>query len=350
MLGSKIDVNVLMLLDPGVGYLCIIEVPDKFFFPVVHRAQFKCKQLDRAYSCAINHPLQTAQAFINGANIHHSGVIDFHGQLNIILYLENTIYTLLISKFSRRISRANYISLKRQHSLIELDAMRYERNAATKKIKDRLEQAPARPKQIMDDTGLGKSTVTHNLSEKGLLVKLGLIKKLDDGRYAMKGFDLEEERIRDAHNLFKKRFLRSPRPGELAYAIRETPEKTRDLLYKYVPGYSEPSDEEIRAATDDVWNLIFWGIDYSSIEIPDYDLNIHEVTFKSIDCFGFCEIEEYRPVSSERATNYLRECPEMKPEFVCTWNGNKLIIEAVWNEEISGFLKRFPQYGEFSEP
>jgi len=79
-------------------------------------------------------------------------------------------------------------------------------------------------------------------------------------------------------------------------------------------------------------------------------LNIHEVTFKSIDCFGFCEIEEYRPVSSERATNYLRECPEMKPEFVCTWNGNKLIIEAVWNEEISGFLKRFPQYGEFSEP
>ncbi len=222
------------------------------------------------------------------------------------------------------------------------------RGEATKKIKERLERGPAYPKQLSDELKIPLSTVKHNLY-KGKLVQWDLIKQLPDGRYVIKSYDLEEDTIKNAYNLLKKRLLRSPKPEEIAYLIQKGPGEARDLLFKYIPGYSEPTATEIETAAKRVWDLIFWGMDFGSIDMPDYDLDRQDVSFKSIDFWAFFGIEEYRPVSSEVAMSYLRECPEMKPRIISTVNGNKLVIEAVWDEEVSAYLSKFPQYGKYSD-
>ena len=222
------------------------------------------------------------------------------------------------------------------------------RGEATKKIKDRLERGPAHPKELSDELKIPLSTVKHNLY-KGKLVQLELIKQLPDGKYAMKSYDLEEDMIKNAYNLLKKRLLRSPKPEEIAYLIKRSPVDARNLLFKYICGYSEPTANEIEAAAKRVWSCIFLGMDFGSIDVPDYDLDHQEVSLKSIDIFAYCGIEVDRPVSSEAARSYLRECPEMEPRIVSTVNGNKLVIEAVWDEEVSAYISKFPQYGIYSD-
>ncbi|MGV8127503.1 MAG: winged helix-turn-helix domain-containing protein [Methanothrix sp.] len=226
--------------------------------------------------------------------------------------------------------------------------MENERGEATKKIYERLKIKPAYPKQLSDELGIPYSTVKHNLL-KGILKNADIIKQLPDGRYAIASYKPEKETICDAHDLFRKRFLRSPRPEELAYTTQESPENTRLLLYKYVQGYSEPTDKEIEIAATEVWNLIFLGMDYS--DLPDNsDMDDEDVLYNNFNYDAFYQFDAPPFSLIERSKSYIRENPEMIPRIISTQIGNKLEIEAVWEEDVLVYIRKFPQYGNHFGP
>ena len=88
-----------------------------------------------------------------------------------------------------------------------------------------------------------------------------VVKKLNDGRYAYIDFFPEREKVREAHDRLKRKLLRSPKPEEMAYVLKESPAKARDLLYLHVLGYSEPTEEDIRLSREKLWRTINMGLD-----------------------------------------------------------------------------------------
>jgi hypothetical protein len=56
------------------------------------------------------------------------------------------------------------------------------------------------------------------------------------------------------------KLLRNPRPEELAGMIKKSPSEARDLLFKYIPGYREPTQEEILSSEKVLWKTIALGI------------------------------------------------------------------------------------------
>jgi len=116
---------------------------------------------------------------------------------------------------------------------------------AAKKILERLKKGPTTPKQLQDDLCLSHSTVFHNLRKDSILFKLGLIEQLEDGKYAAKGSSSEEARIRESYSSLRRKLLRNPSSEELAGQIQKTPATTKVLLFKYIPEYREPAEDEI---------------------------------------------------------------------------------------------------------
>jgi len=107
-----------------------------------------------------------------------------------------------------------------------------------------LDKKPAFPKQIEEDLRLGHSTVMAALRDS-LLAKHGIIIQLSDGRYALKWYDSDEDVVRIQYEQIHEKLLRNPLPEEFAGIIRKTPSEARDMLYKNIAGYREPTSEEI---------------------------------------------------------------------------------------------------------
>jgi hypothetical protein len=85
-----------------------------------------------------------------------------------------------------------------------------------------------------------------NYNLRKVLPNLGLITQLKNEKYAVLGFSPQIGKEKNAHDRLKRKHFRSLKPEEMAYLLKETPAKARDLLYIHVPGYSEPREEGIK--------------------------------------------------------------------------------------------------------
>jgi DNA-directed RNA polymerase specialized sigma subunit len=171
-----------------------------------------------------------------------------------------------------------------------------------------------------------------------------IIKQLKSGKYALKWYSTEEESIKNAHEFIKERLLRSPTPEEIAYRIKEPPGKARELLFKYIQGYSEPTVEEIEEAANKVWDLMFWGDVLSQIQIDEstYDINIIHINCRAwIDKVEEFEDREQLVLESK---SYLERYPEMKPEIVSWIDDDTQFFEAKWADEVLAYISKFSVY------
>ena len=213
--------------------------------------------------------------------------------------------------------------------------MARKRIEATKEILDRLKSGPAFPKQISDELRIPLSTVYYNLRKT--LPKLGLIKQLDDGKYAIIEFSPEGEKVKEAHDRMKRKLFRSPKPEEMAYVLGEPPAKVRDLLYHHVPSYSEPTTEEIKRSNKKLWIVLNTGLD-----LPDGNALIRD-GIKQIKIYGEVEedilIANYRRhtkgvyfdrVRFNRSRSYLREFTDMAPKISTERKDDWLFITIDW--------------------
>lgn len=212
--------------------------------------------------------------------------------------------------------------------------MTRERGEATKEILERLKRGPAHAKEISDELDIPINTVYYNL--RGVLPKLSLIKQLKNGKYAVLGFSPQIEKVKNAHDRMKRKLFRSPKPEEMANLLKKPPAKVRDLLYLHVPGYSEPTAEEIKWSNEKLWKIINMGLD-----LPDNN-TLLEGGIEYIKVYGMDEEILYSNyhrhkkgfdrVEFNRAKAYLIEFPDMAPKIGQEKKENTLVITIDWGE------------------
>jgi DNA-binding transcriptional ArsR family regulator len=213
------------------------------------------------------------------------------------------------------------------------------RGDAAQKIFERLKKGPATPKQLQDDLGLIPSTVSHNLKKESSLFKLGLIEQLKDGRYVAKRDSSEETRFIEYYDLLRRKLLRNPSSEELAGLIKKTPPVTRTLLFKYIPGYREPTEEEIVSAARVLCKVIVWG----SLNLPTkkdfFEKGISKVVVEGIAQEMLNEIMEQKlTISLDDAKKYIIEFPEMKPDITELDGIEKIVYKVNWSNEAKSVL------------
>ncbi len=133
------------------------------------------------------------------------------------------------------------------------------RGEATKEILERLKRGPAFPQKISEELDIPISTVNHNL--RNILLVSHQIKQLKNGKYAVYEFSPQIEKVKNAYGHLRKKLLRSPKPEEIAYLLKKPPAKARDLLYLHVPGYTEPTAEDVGLSNEKLWKTINMGLD-----------------------------------------------------------------------------------------
>jgi hypothetical protein len=214
------------------------------------------------------------------------------------------------------------------------------------RIFKRLKEGPATPKELADELEISPSTVNHALREVLSEKKWGLIKKIKNDKYAIKEFSEEEEMILSEYNRLKRLLQRSPKSEEISFSIKKTPEETRNLFFKYVNGYSEPTEEEIEKSANKVCSLIRRGMNFNPKKI--LDIPGKNYCFLSADFYAFPNPLDMRQEARQEAGSYLKEFPEMKPEIEISEDNNTVYIKAVWPNKALVYISKFPQYGKKS--
>jgi hypothetical protein len=232
--------------------------------------------------------------------------------------------------------------------------MANKRGEATRKILERLEKGPAFPKQISDELGISMSTVNYNLRK--VLPDLGLIKKLPDGKYVTKLWNSEKDKVERAYEEFHSKLFRSPLAEEIAGRIGETPSRARDLLFKYIPNYSEPSEYEIRTETKKVW----WALMTFALDWPKHEelINegIDEALIIGMDEMAFKFLVLNRDVITQHPRydcphenkfineDYFRKNLDITPELHKSRNGNRLCLQITWPDFAKSVFSKLPEY------
>ena len=162
------------------------------------------------------------------------------------------------------------------------------------------------------------------------------IKQLKNGKYAVYEFSPQIEKVKNTYGLLRKKLLRSPKPEEMAYLLKKPPAKARDLLYLHVPGYTEPTAEDVKRSNEKLWKTINMGLD-----LPDNN-TLLEGGIKYIKVCGMDEDilyfnyhrykEGFDRVEFNRAKAYLREFPDMAPNIGQERKENTLVITIDWSE------------------
>lgn len=219
---------------------------------------------------------------------------------------------------------------------------------ATRLIIERLEKGPAYPRQLAEELGIGESTIKHNLGKT--LPKLGLIRQLEDGRYVLKYFCEEEGKVKAAFELLRTKLFRSPKPEEVAPIIKEKPGDARDLLFKYVQDYSEPTEEQIQLSSIKQLEMVCYGID-----LPKKDILLSK-GLKSVQAWGingefllnyYNKRDKFGNWSEAEA--YLRNFPELAPT-IYKYGTNSvgeeidtLYLEFEWPEAVQSIINSLPE-------
>jgi hypothetical protein len=222
-----------------------------------------------------------------------------------------------------------------------------------KKLIERLERNPARPKELEDEFGYPHNTVMHSLKHSKF-AESGIIIQLPDGRYttksAIKKFTSEEEQIKASYELLKRKLLRPPTPEEISGYIKLTPDEAKPILFKYIPGYREPSQEEIARSANDLWKLLV----YSCLDLPGkkawFDKGIIKIVFEGIDQLTFNEfLENSYSISLEVAREYLDANPDMKPKIIFKEEAGEILYKVEWSEDVKRFLYMIDSWKQTSK-
>jgi hypothetical protein len=206
-----------------------------------------------------------------------------------------------------------------------------------------LDKKPALPKQIADALKLQHSTVMYVLRES-LLAKNGVIVQLPDGRYALKWYNSATEAIQMRYQNFREKLLRNPSPEEFAGMIKKGPAETKELLYKYIRDYHEPTIEEIAAAR----NLLLRKIVFASWlenNLPInkkafYEKGTYSIVAEGLDSEILDEILRNEClVSQEDAKDHLKKYPKMKFSVNFKSKDEILHFKIIWSEEAKEALQ-----------
>ena len=219
-------------------------------------------------------------------------------------------------------------------------------------IIDRLEEkGPATPKQLRDELGVHKNTINRNLREI-LFKKLGIVERLDNDRYALRWHLPEEDRVKLHYSRTKRKLRRNPTPDEMAGLIKEAPEEARRLLFKYIPLYREPGQNEISSAASEFWEMIVWGGLSGQLKTKKelFDMGVSKAAIDGIAIETFDMIKSKDPsIPLKEARRYIEEFPEMKPRISETRDGGRLSSKIEWPEDVKRILHSSYQWRGRSE-
>ena len=223
---------------------------------------------------------------------------------------------------------------------------------ATKEVFHRLEKGPASPKMLKDELDLNHSSVMYALRES-ILAQIGLFKQLPGDKYAVKWFDVEEDVVKTAFNGLKKKLFRSPTPEEFAGHINKKPNEARDLLLKNIPGYREPTEDEIAISAKVLWKMLTRG-SWISSDLPTkkefFEKGVIKVVVEGIDQETLNEILQNKPsVSRDDSNKYFAEFPEMKPIIIEVMAGKQTVYKVHWNDEVKRVLRAIDSWNKTAQ-
>lgn len=110
------------------------------------------------------------------------------------------------------------------------------------------------PKNIENKLMIPRSTLHGYLHE---LYEIGAIKEYKDG-WAWIDYTEEEDKIKTAYDKLQKKFFGNPPLTAIATEIKETSEKTKELLSKYIQYYHEPTEEEMVKSAEEIQKYLLW--------------------------------------------------------------------------------------------
>jgi hypothetical protein len=140
----------------------------------------------------------------------------------------------------------------------------------------------------------------------------------------------------------KRKLFRSPKPEEMAYELKKPPAKVRDLLYLHVPGYSEPTAEEIGRSNEKLWKTINMGLDLPNnnellaagirkIEVAGMD---EDILYSNYHRYK----ESFNRADFIKSKIYMREFPEMAPKIIQSREDDIQYITIEWGYELTQLL------------
>jgi hypothetical protein len=224
-------------------------------------------------------------------------------------------------------------------------AKRMEGQASLLIIKYLVDNGPATYTELERELGIPMRTI-ENAVRVILLKRHKLIKKLSNDKYALIWY-VEEEAA--AKNL-KRKLLRNPHPEELAGIIRKSRSEAKDLLVKYIPGYREPTSDEVASSAKILFKTIILG----SLELPSkkelFEKGIIGLVVEGIDQETLNEILEMKTsIDLDNARSYRDEFPDARPEVIFTEEHNWIRARVKWSEDVRMLLGSIDSWKQTAE-
>jgi hypothetical protein len=207
------------------------------------------------------------------------------------------------------------------------------------------ENGPASYGKISHDLGIPPRTVENGVMEI-LKKRHGLVRKLPNDKFALKWYTDEEETA----NTLKRKLLRNPLPEELAGLIRKSQSEAKDVLIKYLPGYREPTSDEMASSAKILFKTIILG----ALELPSkkelFEKGIAKLTVEGIDQETLTEILEKRTsINLDKSKSYLAEFPETRPEVIFTEEHNWIRYNVKWSYDARILLNAIDTWKQTTE-
>jgi hypothetical protein len=207
------------------------------------------------------------------------------------------------------------------------------------------ENGPTSYEKISKDLEISQSTVENRI-RKILIERHGLVRKLPNDKFALKWYTDEE----DTANTLKKKLLRNPLPEELAGLIRKSRSEAKDVLIKYLPGYREPTSDEMASSAKTLYKMIILG----ALELPSkkklFEKGIIGLSVEGIDQETLTDILEKRTsIDLNNAKSYLAEFPETRPEITFTEKHNWISCRVKWGEDVRMLLGSIDSWKQTAE-
>lgn len=194
------------------------------------------------------------------------------------------------------------------------------------------EYGQASYKDLSENVPLPLRTVEYGIRR---LKSFDLVKKLPNDKYALKWYSEEKD---EAERL-KRKLLRNPTPTEFAFLIKKTQSEARDLLFKFIPDYREPSDEEVLSSKKSLWRMLVLG----GVKLPGkkfwFENGIIKVIVEGVDRETLEENLSHKQTEDfDEAENCLKEFPQLKPMMVVEPKGIEIFYKVDWSEEVKQIL------------
>jgi hypothetical protein len=144
--------------------------------------------------------------------------------------------------------------------------------------------------------------------------------------------------------------LRNPLPEELAGLIRKSRSEAKDVLIKYLPGYREPTSDEMESSAKTLYKTIVLG----ALDLPNkkklFEKGIIGLVVEGIDQETLNEILEKRPsIDLDNARSYLDEFPDARPEVIFTEEHNWIRCHVKWHDETKILLDAIDSWKQTAE-